>query len=99
MADPSTIETSKSGQSSTQFKSSHPSIVMPKHNYRRYRVKNGRDKTGLDVIKEKPALNSKFAIMHLMHRDVQQALLKDQDGHITIQQPKKESQIKLNARQ
>jgi len=99
MADPSTIGVSTSGQSSTQFKSSHPSIVMPKHNYRKYRVKNGRDKTGLDVIKEKPVLYSKFAIMHLMDRDIQQALLKDQDGYITIQHPKKENQIKLNPRQ
>ena len=54
----------------TQFKQSHPSVYMPKHQYTKYRMKDGRNKTGLNIIKEKPMLNSQFAIMHLFGRQI-----------------------------
>ena len=51
---------------STQFAESHPSVYMPKHQYRKYKMKGGRNGTGLGVIQEKPVANSQFAIMHLL---------------------------------
>lgn len=49
-ADPSTITGALNAPkigSSSQFKSSHPSLYMPKHPYAKYRMKGGRDKSGL----------------------------------------------------
>ena len=66
------------------FKSSHPSLYLPKHQYCKYVMKSGRQKTGLNVIKEKPKLNQQFAIMNLMHQDVKRAQTKDDDIYASI---------------
>lgn len=55
---------------STQFKQTHPSLFVPKHQYKKYKMKDGRNKTGLDVIKERPALMSEFAILNRIKLDV-----------------------------
>ena len=48
----------------SQFKQSHPSVYMLKHNYRKYKMKTGANRTGLNIINEKPVAPSSFAIMH-----------------------------------
>ena len=69
--DPTEIDANiVTGVSSTQFKQTHPSLYLPKHQYRKYKMKDGRNRTGLNVIKEKPLDNQQFAIMHLMKRDI-----------------------------
>jgi len=40
-ADPAKMQMAKDS-SSRQFKASHPSLVMPKHPYRKYKMKEGR---------------------------------------------------------
>ena len=49
------------------FDESHPSVVVPKHNYKRYKMKRNANDSGLNIIKEKKMSNSQFAIMHLLH--------------------------------
>jgi len=44
-------------------------LYLPKHAYTKYKMKGGRERTGLGIIKEKPAPNSKFAIMHLIKKE------------------------------
>ena len=66
------------------FKSSHPSLYLPKHQYCKYVMKSGRQKTGLNVIKEKPKLNQQFAIMNLMQQDVKRVQTKDDDNYVSI---------------
>ena len=55
--DPAAIQDSSGMMGSTQFKNTHPSLFLPKHSeYRKYRMKDGRNKTGLNVLKEKPKM-------------------------------------------
>ena len=61
-ADPSAITDSSSF--STQFKSTHPSLYLPKHSeYRKYKMKDGRNQSGLNILKEKPLATKQFAIV------------------------------------
>ena len=39
---------------------------MPKHNYRKYKMKGRQDESCLNVFKEKPKLKDQFAILHLV---------------------------------
>lgn len=55
-ADPETI--TPANEPSSQFRESHPSLFMPKHKYKKYKMKAGRDQSGLKVLKEKPMKNS-----------------------------------------
>lgn len=65
--DPELIVSSNNlGLPNSVFKDSHPSVYMPTHQYRKYKMKGGRNGTGLGVIKEKPLSNSQFAIMNLL---------------------------------
>lgn len=67
--DPTTIANS-SATVSTQFKSTHPSLFLPMHSgYRKYKMKDGRNKTGLNVIKEKPILTKQYAIVQKIQQD------------------------------
>ena len=71
-SDPKTIMGALGGEkvgSNSQFKSSHPSLYMPKHPYSKYRMKGGRDKSGLEVIKEKPVNKSQFALFNMMEQE------------------------------
>ena len=69
-SDPSDIHNSSTQFRNTQFKDSHPSVVIPKHQYTKYIMKDGRNKTGLDIINEKPLKMAQFAIMHQMRQDL-----------------------------
>ena len=69
-SDPSDIHNSNNQFSNTQFKDSHPSVVIPKHQYAKYRMKDGRNKTGLGIINEKPLKMAQFAIMNQMRQDL-----------------------------
>ena len=46
-------------------------------------MKSGRQKTGLNVIKEKPLLNQQFAIMNKMKQDIENQIKANQEeqGH------------------
>ena len=61
-ADPELIVPDKD-QYGYLFKKSHPSLILPKHDYCKYKMKDGRDRSGLNIIEEKPFPTSNFAIV------------------------------------
>ena len=66
--DPSILDGYKSDLSKMHFDESHPSIIVPKHPYKRYRMRKNVNKTGLNILKEGPVQNSSFAIMNLLSK-------------------------------
>ena len=55
-----------SGRTKPHFRESHPALYMPKHNYRKYKMKGRQEESGLNIIREKPKLKESFAIMNLV---------------------------------
>ena len=47
-------------------------MYLPTHQYVKYRLKDGRDKSGLDIIKEKPISSAQFAIINQMKREYEE---------------------------
>ena len=52
--DPGDPRFSKEGEAFPHYKESHPSLFMPKHQYKKYKMVKESDQSGLDIIKKKP---------------------------------------------
>ena len=52
----SLIDLAQKGNGKPFFRESHPALYMPKHNYRKYKMKGRQDESCLNVLKEKPKL-------------------------------------------
>ena len=59
-------------------------------------MKDGRNKTGLNVIKEKPVANSQFAIINLVARE-KDSMKQSMDGSVVSQLDLKPKDIKYKA--
>ena len=80
--DPQHIMQKSAEEQNSQFKPSHPSVYMPRHKYRKYKMKTGANRTGLNIINEKPVATSNFAIVHVINRDLKKAQdLRDAEKH------------------
>ena len=67
--DPSQPRFSMESEAFPHFKESHPSLFMPKHKYKRYKMVKESDHTGLGINKQKPP--KQFAIQKLLSGDSQ----------------------------